>query len=159
MNNTEIQLTVTGHPVRMTGASYVPRSIQALLTLTEWKNVHDEAPDAWLREDICKAFKYMVGLRLGNTPAVEMLPITAEMWLEIVGEGMNEKQDRERVRAGFKQLLRSVKWWPQPSELLKILPRRQAAQPRRDIVIEEQSDESHARGSDALKDILEQISR
>jgi len=148
------QTTVQGYPVRTSG--YLPRSIQALQALTEWKNVHDDAPDAWLREDIAKAMKYMVGLRLGNTPAVEMIPITAEMWLEIVGEGMNEEQDRERIRAGFKQLLRGVKWWPQPSELLKILPRRQATPPRRDIVTD-QSDEQHAAASARFQDILDSL--
>jgi hypothetical protein len=99
----EIQYTVTGHPVRMHGAAYIPRSIQALQALSVWRNENAAAPDAWLREDICKAFKYWVGLKLGNTPAVEMLPITAEMWVEIVGEGMNEEQDRERVRVAFRQ--------------------------------------------------------
>jgi len=157
MKSTEIQLTVTGHPVRMTGASYVPRSIQALQALTAWKNDHSDAPDAWLRKDICAAFQHFLGLRLGNTPAVEMLPFVAEEWLDVIGEGMTEEVDRERIRQGFNSLRRQLKWWPQPSELLKILPRRQTAPPRRDIVTEEQSDEAHARGSQALNDILERI--
>lgn len=152
----EIQYTVTGHPVRMRGAAYVPRSIQALQALSVWRNEGKEQPKYWLREDICKAFKYLVGLKLGSTPAVEMLPITAEMWVEIVGEGMNEEQDRERVRAAFRQLFRTVKWWPQPADLLKILPRRVTA-PAGHPVQAQQSDEDHAMASARFQDILDSL--
>jgi len=147
-----VQYTVTGHPVNLRGPSYVPRSIQALQALSEWR----DQDRTWLREDICKAFKYLVGLKLGNTPAVEMLPITAEMWLEIVGEGMTEEQDRDRIRAGFKQLLRSVKWWPQPADLLKVLPRRvQCRDASQCVSTAPQTDEAHAAASAKFQEILD----
>jgi len=154
MNNTEIQLTVQGYPVRTTG--YLPRSIQALQSLTTWRNEQADAPDNWLRQDICKAFQYLVGLKLGNTPAVELLPITAEMWVEIIGEGMTEELDRERIRAGFKQLQRELKWWPQPADLLKVLPRR-VAPPTGHPAQARQSDEDHAAASARFQDILDSL--
>lgn len=152
----QIQYTVTGHPVRMQGAAYVPRSIQALQTLSIWRNKNADAPDYWLREDICKAFKYLVGLKLGNTPAVEMLPITAEMWVEIVGEGMTEEQDRERVRTAFNRLRRELKWWPQPADLLKALPRRVTV-PAGVPVQAQQSDDDHAAASARFQEILDSL--
>lgn len=152
----EIQLTVTGHPVRMQGASYLPRSIQALQAMGQWKHDHAEAENAWLRADIGKAFQHFLALRLGNTPAVEMLPFVAEEWVEVIGEGMTEELDRERIRKGFNLMRRSLKWWPQPADLLKVLPRRHT---RRDasqcVSTERQTDEQYAKGSETLKGILD----
>lgn len=161
MNFQPPQTTVQGYPVQTTG--YLPRSIQALQALTVWRDEHVETQNIaslqWLRQDICKAFQYLVGLRFGNTPAVEMLPITAEMWVEIVGEGMNEEQDRERIRAGFKQLRRELKWWPQPADLLKVLPRRTVAQQTCEVSKTSQvSEEEHARSSKAFEEILASLS-
>ncbi len=155
MKHHPVQLTVQGYPVRTSG--YLPRSIQALQSLTTWRNEQADAPDNWLRQDICKAFQYLVGLKLGNTPAVEMLPITAEMWVEIIGEGMTEELDRERIRAGFKQLRRELKWWPQPADLLKVLPRRNVAPGTKSAQAPPQSDEDHAVASARFQDILDSL--
>lgn len=120
-----LSLTVLGYPVRTTGPSYLPRSIEALQGLSRWKlEAPLDAPDLWLRLEIGSAFQQLVTLRLGQTPAVEMLPLTAEMWVNVVGEGMTEALDRERVKAGFKQLYRNLKWWPQQMDLLKAMPNR-----------------------------------
>jgi hypothetical protein len=116
------QLSVLGYPVNLRGPSYLPRSVQALQGLGEWKRQQPDAPDQWLRLEIATAFQQMVMLKLGQTPAVEMLPMTAEMWVQVVGDGMNEAQDRDRVKAAFKQLFKTLKWWPQPEALLKALP-------------------------------------
>ena len=132
------QLSVQGFPVRTIGASYLPRSIEALQGLLKWRQSDPDAPDLWLRTEIGTGFQQLVMLRLAGTPAVEMLPLTAEMWVSLVGEGMNESQDRERVKAGFKQLCRTLKWWPQPTDLFKAMPNRPSA-PLRDPARAERS--------------------
>lgn len=157
MSQTPIQLTVTGHPVRMQGASYIPRSVQALQAIIQWRNEHSDTPDAWLRQDICKAFQHFLALRLGNTPAVEMLPIVAEEWVDVIGDGMTEETDRERIRKGFNIMRRELKWWPQPADLLKVLPRRETP-PTGHHVRAERSEEDHAAQSAKLQEILEALS-
>lgn len=155
------QRTVLGYPVNLRGASYLPRSVQALQGLGEWKKEQPDAPDHWLRLEIANAFQWMVGLRLGSTPAVEMLPITAEMWVQVVGEGMTKELDRERIKAGFKQLLRELKWWPQPEALLKVLPRRPTPSPAATATANagRMSDEEHAAQAQKLQDIIDGLGK
>lgn len=153
----QIQYTVTGHPVRMQGAAYLPRSIQALQALSQWREEGKDLPDYWLREDICKAFKHFLALRLGSTPAVEMLPIVAEEWVDVVGEGMTEDNDRERIRTAFNLLRRQLKWWPQPADLLKALPRRTAPATNVHPAQAQPSDEDHAAASARFQDILDSL--
>lgn len=133
----ENNLTVLGFPTQR--GPYIPRSIQGLQILGQWQCQQPDAPELWLRIEIAVAFKQLVCLRLGNTPAVEMLPFVAETWIDTIGEGMTEALDRERIKAGFKQLYRTLKWWPQPAELLKVLPRRQPPPP------------SHRRGESCIR--------
>ena len=155
----DIQLTVQGFPVRTGGPSYVPRSIQGLQILSEW---YYEAPDQhnlWLRSEIAIAFKQFLCLRLGNAPAVEMLPFVAETWLNTVGEGMTEQLDRDRIKVGFKQLYRTLKWWPQPSELLNVLPRRVTPPPSPKARAAEEATVDSTGDSIALQAILDDLEK
>lgn len=152
-----VQLTVQGFPVRTTGPSYLPRSVQALQCVNQWQFQNNSTPDLWLRMEIGIAFKQLLCLRLGNTPAVEMLPFTAESWVETVGEGMTEDADRERIKQGFKQLYRTLKWWPQPSELLKVLPRRIMPPPSAKAQAAEEADVDSSADGERLEDILEML--
>jgi hypothetical protein len=154
IQNPSLQMTVQGFPVRTSGPSYVPRSIQALQIISEWKYQVPAEPDLWLRMEIAIAFSQFLCMRLGNTPAVEMLPFTAESWLNTVGEGMTEQLDRERIKAGFKQLYRTLKWWLQPAELLNVLPRRIAPPPSNKVAKAEEADIDTSAGGDKLQDIL-----
>lgn len=151
------QITVQGYPVRTNGAAYVPRSIQALQVVTEWKYQQAGAPDLWLRMEIAIAFQEMICLRLANTPAVEMLPFTAESWINTVGEGMTEELDRERIKQGFKLLYRTLKWWPQPAELLKVLPLRKPPRPGRTAREATDAQVDDSAGSEALQSIIDML--
>lgn len=156
----KIQLTVQGFPVRTSGPSFVPRSIQGLQLVSQWQYQQVDTPDLWLRMEIGIAFKQFLCLRLGNTPAVEMLPFTAETWVETVGEGMTEAIDRERIKQGFKQLYRTLKWWPQPAELLNILPRRNPLHQRGRVREgEEEADIDTSAGGAKLQEILDELER
>lgn len=160
--NSQQQLTVQGFPIRTgPGGAYLPKTIQGMQTMIIWRNRHADAPDYWLRVLICHAFERMFPRRMQDAPAADAIEIVAEDWVDIVGEGMNEEQDRERIIAGFKLIFRECKRWPQPAELLKRLPRRQVK-----VKVEEDFSQSqpqsqsdleaaHARGSAALNEILE----
>lgn len=153
----DIQPTTRGFlsPNPSGNASRTPRSIQALQIISEWKYQVPAEPDLWLRMEIAIGFSQFLCMRLGNTPAVEMLPFTAESWLNTVGDGMTEAIDRERIKQGFKQLYRTLKWWPQPSELLNILPRRIAPPPSPKAKAAEEADIDTSAIAEALQDILD----
>lgn len=154
------EVTVQGYPVRTSGASYLPRSIQALQAIGDWQYQRtDNPPDLWLRMEISIAFKQMVCLRLGNTPAVEMLPFVAETWVDTVGEGMTEQLDRQRIKQGFKQLYRTLKWWPQPSELLNILPRRITPPPSAKVREADEADIDTTASAEKLQEILDMLNK
>ena len=159
MENNSVQLTVQGYPVRTTGPSYLPRSIQALQSIKGWQYQQIGGVDLWLRMEIAIAFQQFLCMRLGNTPAVEMLPFTAESWVNIIGEGMTEAADRERIKQGFNLLYRTLKWWPQPSELLKILPRRIMPSPSPTAKVAEEADIDTSAGSEKLQDILDMMEK
>lgn len=160
MENNQIQPTrgfLTPNPNG--NASHVPRSIQALQAVKGWQYQQIGGADLWLRMEIAIAFQQFLCMRLGNTPAVEMLPFTAESWVTIVGEGMTEQLDRDRIKQGFNLLYRSLKWWPQPAELLNILPRRMAPPPSAKAKAAEEADVDNSADGEKLQDILDQLDR
>lgn len=138
-------------------ASNLPKTIQAQQHLIGWLNANAGAPDAWLRAIICEAFKRMIARRMENAPAAEAICDAATDWVDIVGEGMTEEQDRERIVAGFKLLFRECCRWPQPADLLKRLPRR-VTKPQAGTVHAEAVDEGQqARSAEAIDSILESL--
>lgn len=152
----QIATTVQGYPIRP-GGVYLPRRAQGIQALALWKN-DTEAPDSerWLRQEIGSGFQQMVCLALSSQPAAEMLPMTAEMWVMTIGYGMIEELDRERIRKGFGQLFRTLNKWPQPVELLKILP----ARPRRAKLPEPDIDPvNHAANAEKLQNILDMLAK
>lgn len=152
----EIQLTVQGYPVSTGRLSHIPRRAQGIQTLGQWKSQDPAAPDLWLRQEIGMAFQQMICLALDGAPAAEMLPLTAEMWVQTIGYGMHKDLDRERVRDGFRQLYRKLKKWPQPVELTDVLPPR----PQRTALAEpEISAVDHAEQARKLQEIMDMLEK
>jgi hypothetical protein len=148
------QLTVQGFPAR--SGAYIPKTVQAQQYLIVWRNAGSDAPDAWLRAIICEAFKRMVARRMPDTPAADMIAAVADDWMDIVGEGMNEEQDLQRIIAGFKLIFRECSRWPQPAELLKRLPWRIAKQAAT-IHVDAVDEGAHERSAAELNKILESL--
>lgn len=155
MNCLTPQLTVQGFPAR-TGA-YIPKTIQAQQYLIEWRNSNADSPDAWLRRIICEAFKRMTARRMQDAPAADVIHLVAEDWMDIVGEGMTEEQDQERIIAGFKLIFRECRRWPQPAELLKRLPRRIVKPQAGTVNVDAVDEGAHARSAAELDKILESL--
>lgn len=146
-------LTVQGFPARM--GAYIPKTVQAQQHLIQWRNANELAPDAWLRVILCEAFKRMIARRMQDTPPADVIADVADDWADIIGEGMTEELDRDRVIAGFKLIFRECRRWPQPAELLKRLPRRIAKPQPNTVHVDAVDEAAHARGSEALDQILE----
>lgn len=153
--NSNSQLTVQGYPAR-TGA-YIPKTIQAQQYLIAWRDSNADGTDIWLRRIICEAFKRMIARRMQDAPAADMIHAVAEDWLDIVGEGMSEELDQERVIAGFKLIFRECRRWPQPAELLKRLPRRIVKPQSGTVNVEAVDEGAHERSAEALDAILESL--
>lgn len=152
-------LTVQGFPSRaVPGGAYSPgKTLQGLETLIVWRNQQAEAVDYWLRVLICAAFQRMFPRRMEDTPAADVIHLVAEDWIDIVGEGMTEGQDRERIIAGFKLIFRECRRWPQPAELLKRLPRRIVRPQAGTVNVEAVDEGAHERSADAIDAILESL--
>ncbi|MDK9716719.1 MAG: hypothetical protein OEL57_02285 [Trichlorobacter sp.] len=134
------------------GLQHVPRRVQAIQALAQWKQAGLEQPDAWLRLEIGEAFQKLICLALPGAPAVEMLPATAEMWLLLMADmDLTEEIDQPRIHKGFGLLYLHLKQWPQLADLIDNLPPRpQKAQPA-----PQRTAEQHADGASKLQDILD----
>ena len=118
--------TVQGYLVQQGG--YVPRRLVGIQYLAKWKNDPENA-NAWLCKLIGSAFQTFVVMALHGQPAAEMLPITAQLWVNaLIDMNLNEEQDRQRLETGIRQLTRKTKYWPQVASLIELMPNRQAGQ-------------------------------
>ncbi|HIJ95800.1 MAG TPA: hypothetical protein HPP94_08715 [Desulfuromonadales bacterium] len=155
---TGVQLTVQGYPARSgPGGLHIPKTVQGIQKMIVWRNEHESAPDYWLRLLIYAAFQRMFPRRMQDAPAADLIEVVAEDWVEIIGEGMTEELDRERIIAGFKLLFRECRRWPQPAELLKRLPRRIVKPQAGTVNVEAVDEAAHARSAEALNAILESL--
>ena len=153
LTHAAIQTTVQGYPLRTPGG----KTVQGLQTLIAWRNEQTEAPDYWLRFLICAAFQRMFPRRMQGAPSADLIHLVAEDWVDIIGEGMTEEQDRERIIAGFKLIFRECKRWPQPAELLKRLPRRIVRPQAGTVNVEAVDEGAHERSAAELDKILESL--
>jgi len=153
-------LTVQGFPLRTgPGGVYVSKTVQGMQLLTAWRDANVERPDHWLFVEISRGFQKLLLMRLDGPPAAELIAMTAELWVDTIGYGLNAEQDAERIAKGFALLQRKIKRWPQPVELLDILPTRLRLRSASDRSVSEAepSDETHARGTAALDEIMQKL--
>lgn len=135
---------------------HVPRRVQAIKALVQWKQADQDQHDGWLRMEIGTAFQQLVALALPGAPAVEMLPATAEMWLLLMGDmGLDEEIDRPRIAKAFRLLYTHLKQWPQLADLIANLPPR----PQKAKATPQRTEEQHADGAARLQDILNNLGK
>lgn len=116
-------LTVQGYAVPAGG--YVPRRIVGIQHLAQWKNDPAHAA-AWLCKLVGSAFQTFVIMALPGQPAAEMLPLTAQLWVDVLGDmNVNEDQDLTRIETAIRQLTRKLKEWPQIADLIAAMPNRE----------------------------------
>ena len=78
----------------------------------------------WLLDEVLNGLQKLFCLSLDRTPAAEMLPGTAQAWLEAItdGKAWEQGRDADRIAAGFCTLARIARRWPAPAEFLDVLP-------------------------------------
>ena len=132
---------------------HVPRRAQGIQLLAQWKHAQ-AGGNAWLCMLIATGFQRLVAMALPGQPAAEMLPITAEMWCEVLLDmRVSEEQDRERIETGFRYLYRKIREWPQPADLIQEMPKRvEARRSQRDVPTHrERTEAEQAAATEALQ--------
>lgn len=146
------QRFAVGTGIKPAHTAQLPRRVQAIQALAQWRQVGDGQPDSWLRLEIGEAFQKMVCLALPGAPAVEMLPATAEMWLLLMADmDLTEEIDRPRIRKSFGLLYLHLKQWPQLADLVDNLPPR----PQKAAPAPQRTEAQQADGAAKLQDILD----
>lgn len=151
-----ISRTAQGYMVQPGG--YIPRRAVAIQNLAKWKN-DPRHEQRWLCKLIGGAFQTFTVMALPGQPAAEILPLTAQLWVDIlVDMALAEKQDRARVEKGLRRLTCKVKEWPQPAALIELLPRRE---PPANVVAAERgrTDDEHQAGLSALAEMKRTLKR
>lgn len=79
----------------------------------------------WIQTEILRGFQRLACLGLERTPAAEVLPLTAAVWLEAVTAGrvFDEARDVPRFRQAFAALCAGRRSWPAPQDFIEALPR------------------------------------
>lgn len=85
-------------------------------------------PD-WLRSEVLDGLCKLVSLGLDRMPAIDIINITADTWVESLSccREWSEAEDRVRVRVAFATLAVTRTVWPCPRHFLEALPVQVAA--------------------------------
>lgn len=84
--------------------------------------------DRWLKNAVIDGVQLLYSLALPGSPAGEVLPLTAQGWIEVLRRCRTwvPERDAKRLHPGFVALAGAVDRWPAPKQLLDHLPPVQA---------------------------------
>lgn len=89
----------------------------------------DTIPE-WIRAEVSDGLSILVSLRLKNTPAEDMIEITAGGWFiafsHRLGSLASAQIDAPRIREAFRKTFPQVREWPAPVDVIERLPQRPA---------------------------------
>lgn len=135
---------------------HVPRRVQAIQHLSVWRRQGADQEDYWLRQLIGEGFQQMISLALPKAPAVEVLPATAEMWLNMMSDmDLCQELDHQRIAKAFRLMHTKLREWPQIIDLIDHLP----ARPQKAQAAPQRTEEQHAQGASKLQDILNSLGK
>ena len=82
-------------------------------------------PLQWVRVEVADGLQALLSLRLKNTPAEDMIELTADIWVAALGRRVSVEQlDAHRIREGFQRLFPKVREWPAPIQVIELMPPR-----------------------------------
>jgi hypothetical protein len=78
----------------------------------------------WLQDELLTGFQKLYCLGLERTPAAEILPGTAKVWVETLSERFdwNQNRDTDRIRRSFVILAGTRLQWPLPQHFMDAMP-------------------------------------
>lgn len=110
----------------------------------------------WLRDELLTGLQKLYCLGLERTPAGEILPGTAEAWVEAVttGRAFDRELDTPRIRRAFVSLSATRTTWPAPAHFVDALP------PREQLALTRQSNPADPeRAAAAMAEIAELLKK
>lgn len=82
----------------------------------------------WIRAEIANGLQALLSLRLKNTPAEDMIELTADIWVQAflhrLGTSTIECIDGPRIREGFRRIFGQIREWPAPIDVIERMPAR-----------------------------------
>lgn len=139
---------VSLHPSPFTIHQKSSKAVSAVSDLSRW------AAGDWLRSAIAHGLAACIVRMLPRQPAADIITLTADTWHQaLAGKLKIEELDAPRVSRGFELLLPTLTEWPQPKQLLDIMPKR----PERTKLRHEPSAEDRAAGAAALREMQETL--
>lgn len=122
------------------------KAAQAIKSLEAWVD------GDWLRQQISVCLTALVAQNLKHAPAAEIITANADIWYVSLKNHLTiEQVDTDRLYKAFHVLIPKLTEWPQPKQLIELLPPR----PQRQAIRQTISDTDAAAGAEALKKIRE----
>ena len=125
-----------------------PRSkaAQAALALKQW------GEGCWLRREIAVSLSALVAQNLKHAPAAEVITANADIWHLTLKKSLTiEEIDLPRLWQAFEKLFPQLTEWPQPKQLIDLLPPR----PQRQAITQRATDADRQAGSRIMREYLE----
>jgi len=141
------------------GQPYVPRGVQGIQLLAQWRQAQS-GEHAWIARIVGTGMMKLRALHLSGQPAAEQLPITAELWCDVLRDlNLVEDFDVPRLETAFNRLLRTVTEWPQPADLIESMPRRDPVRrdPREVNIEPERTDRETASMREAIDEMQQML--
>jgi hypothetical protein len=106
----------------------------------------------WIRIAVADGLEGLLALRLKNTPAEDMIELTADIWVHAFARRVSvEGIDAPRIREGFMRIFPRIREWPAPLDVIELMPDR-SPQPR--LPAPEVSNEQWQRDQQRFDEIL-----
>lgn len=81
----------------------------------------------WIRGEVADGLQALLSLRLRNTPAEDMIELTADIWVQALALRVSaETIDAPRIREGFRLIFPRIREWPAPIDVIELMPPRPA---------------------------------
>lgn len=79
----------------------------------------------WVRTAVAEGLQALLSLRLKNTPAEDMIELTADIWVAAIGQKVSdERLDAARIAEGFRRIFPLIREWPAPIQVIELMPAR-----------------------------------
>jgi hypothetical protein len=106
----------------------------------------------WINDAVMDGLSALIALRLKNTPAEDMIELTADIWVRAFRQRVFIPEvDEPRIRAAFDRIFPRIREWPAPLDVIELMPVRppQLALPAPVV-----SDEQHAENVARVKEMI-----
>jgi hypothetical protein len=109
----------------------------------------------WIRKEVGDGLEALLALRLKNTPAEDMIELTADIWERAFRQRVHTKAiDVPRIREAFNRIFPKIREWPAPLDVIELMPPRPE---QKKLPAPKLSDEEHAASVAKLKEMFAKL--